>query len=92
MTELKTLKDLKATEWNKTEDKKLGDWVKVEELKQLVIKWIHIIEDKTIVINKLESEPQSPFQKVATNGLVDILEGQKKVLMDLHNITKEDLK
>ncbi|MFA5396154.1 MAG: hypothetical protein WC346_09130 [Methanogenium sp.] len=38
--ELKTLKDMKATEWNITENKKVEDWVKVKELKAGTIKWI----------------------------------------------------
>lgn len=38
--ELKTLKDLNATEWKNNHSEKVEDWVKLEELKAEAIKWI----------------------------------------------------
>ena len=94
MEELKTLKDLEEDIAGNTSIESDSRHIVIypDRLRQNVIKWIHVIEEKIRLMNKLESEPQSPLQKIATRGLDEVLDGQKRVLMDLHNITEEDLK
>ena len=91
--ELKTLKDLafNGIEYFGEGDG-TNDLVEVEKLKAEAIKWIEHIKLDIKEIHNLESKPQSPLQKMATQGLDEILDGQIKWIKMFFNITKENLK
>lgn len=64
----------------------------IPSIREEAMKWIVVIKEKIKIIEVLESGPQSPLQKAATHGLVEILEGQIKIFVDFFNITDEELK
>ena len=73
---LKTLKDLPKIHHGHYEaiSGVKGQNVLIDErkLKQETIKWVKVIEEKIKTIRELESKPQSPLQRVATQGLDEI--------------------
>ena len=99
MSKLETLNDLKS--YTISEDKPgkparmclcgEPDYYKYKDLRQLAINSIKHIEKDIKKIEYLESKPQSPLQKIATMGLVEIFRGQITLIKTLFNITEKDL-
>ena len=89
MTDLKTLKDIDLNvddihDWNKPGPE--------EALKKEAIKWIKHIQEDIKQLHEIESKPQFPLGRMATQGLDEVLEGQIKWIKMFFNISEEDLR
>jgi len=91
MRKLKTLKDLNDAQRKSYKElgEDYGGWIHVEVLRKEAIKWVKVIKHKIDVVRELESKPQGPLQRMATQGLDEILEGQIKLLTDFFNLKEE---
>jgi len=78
---LKTLKDIESS-YN---DEVIEDSMR-DNLREEARNWIDVINNKIKQLRDIESQQQSPLQKVATRGLDEVLEGQIRVLTDFLNL------